>query len=67
VERIYVDALIGLTYLGRRKRFPQLIYCGEKYSQIKLVNTQNNIRNILVNFWYLNVNLLTDPIFIPEC
>jgi hypothetical protein len=67
VERIYVGALIGFTYLGRRKSFPQLIYCGEKYSQIKLVNTQNNIRNILVNYWYLNANLLTDPIFISEC
>jgi hypothetical protein len=67
VERIHVGAMIRFIYRGRRKNFPQLIYCGEKYSQIKLMNTQNNIRNILVNFWYLNANLLTNPIFIPEC
>ena len=43
--RIHVGAQIGFTYPGRRKSLQQLVYCNEKYSKLKLVNTQNNYGN----------------------
>jgi hypothetical protein len=45
---IYVGALIGFTHLERQKHFSQLVYYIEKYSQLKLVNIQNNFDNVLV-------------------
>jgi hypothetical protein len=39
----------------------------KKYSQLKLMNIQNNSENFLVNFWYLNTSLLVGLTFIPEC
>ena len=50
--RTRVSALTGFTYPERQKSFLQLVYCGEKYSQLKLVNTRNNSRNFLVNLWF---------------
>jgi hypothetical protein len=67
MRKIHVGALTGFTYPGKEKSFPQLISYGEKYSQLKLVNTQNNIRNFQVNFWYLNTSLLVGSTFIPKC
>jgi hypothetical protein len=66
MKRIYVGALTGFTYLGRWVGFPQVMRCGEKYSQLKLINIQNNSMNFLVNSWYLNVNLFVSLTFIPE-
>jgi hypothetical protein len=43
--RIHVGAQIGFTYPGRRKSLQQLVCCNEKYSKLKLVNTQNNYGN----------------------
>jgi hypothetical protein len=58
VGRIYVCALTEFTYLGRRKSFSQLVYCGKKkYSQLKLVNTQNNPEN----FHLLSPKILSQP------
>jgi hypothetical protein len=58
-------ALTGFAYPGMQKCSPQLVYYGEKYSQLKLMNIQNNSENFLVNFWYLNISLLVGPTFIP--
>jgi hypothetical protein len=48
--RIHVGVLTEFTYPGRRKSFLQLIYYGKKYAQLRLMNTQNNFKNFLVNF-----------------
>ena len=44
--------------------FSKLVCCGEKYSQLKLMNIQNNYKNFLVNSWYLNISLLVNITFI---
>jgi len=38
MRKIHVGTLTEFTYRGKRKGFPQLVYCGEKYSQLKLMN-----------------------------
>jgi hypothetical protein len=37
MRRVYIDTLTGFTYPGKQKDL-QLVYCGEKYFQLKLVN-----------------------------
>jgi uncharacterized protein Veg len=50
MEKIHVGALIRFTHFGKRKSFPQLKCCGEKYSKLKLVNIENNSDNFLVTY-----------------
>jgi hypothetical protein len=38
IGKVHVDTLIGFTYPRSLNVSPQLIYYGEKYSQLKLVN-----------------------------
>jgi len=59
-KHFYVGALLGFTYLRRQKSFLQLVYHGEKYSQLKLINIQNNYENFIVNSWYLYFSLLIE-------
>ena len=49
MEKVHVGTLTGLTYREWRKSFPQLVSCSEKYSQLKLMNIQNNSKNFVVN------------------
>jgi hypothetical protein len=49
MEKVSVGTLTKFTYPGKRKGFPQPVCCGEKYSQLKLMNIQNNSKNFLVN------------------
>jgi hypothetical protein len=64
MRRVHVGALIGFNYHGKRKGFPQLMYFGEKYSQ--MMNIQDNYENFLTKFWYLNTSLLVSLAFIPD-
>ena len=42
------------------------MYYSEKYFKLELMNIQNNSKNFLTNFWYLNIILLVSTTFIPE-
>ena len=42
------------------------MYYSEKYFKLELMNIQNNSKNFLTNFWYLNIILLVGTTFIPE-
>jgi len=56
----------GYLFSKAERVFLKLVCCGEKYFQLKSVNIQNNYKNFLVNFWYLNINLLASTIFIGD-
>jgi hypothetical protein len=64
--KIHVGALTVFTYPERRKCFLQLIYHGERFFQLKLMDIKNNSENFLVNSWYLNINPYIGLIFILE-
>ena len=48
-RKVHVGALTEFTYPGKQKSFSQLVYYGEKYLELKLVNIQNNSKNFLEN------------------
>ena len=66
MKRVNVGALTRFIYPERRKNFPQFIYCGEKYFQLKLMNIQNNSDSFLIHPRYLIISLFVGLIFLLE-